>query len=130
MNGSLLKQLLIVIEILFLCATKSFAYTSNDLIEDFEWLEPNNKVEVVIGEPYQLHYTSRTNTSKVFTSDYSKFWVHYDFNPSQHVVNAPKGYQINENGSIIGLVEGSYAIKNTGLILAKNNDYHFYTSLL
>lgn len=121
MKDSMLKQLLILIEILFLFATKSFAYTSNDLIEDFEWLEPNNKVEIVIGEPYQLHYTSKTNTSKVFTSDYSSFWVHYDFNPTQHVVNTPKGYQIDENGNIIGLVEGSYAIKCTGLILPKND---------
>lgn len=96
------------------------AYTSDEFVWDFEWLEPNNKVEIVVGEAYQLRYTSRTNTDKVFTSTYADCWIHYDFKPFQHIVESPEGYSINEKGEIIGLVAGSYAIKYTGRIQAKS----------
>ena len=90
-----------------------------DLINDFEWLEPNNKVEIVIGEPYQLKF-SCSNNNLVFTSDYADSWVHIDFAGGQHVVNQPTGYSIDEKGVITGLVAGSYAIHPTGWIQRKS----------
>ena len=111
---------ILLLLIAFACSLPSSAYTTDDFVWDFEWLEPNNKVEIVLGEPYQLQYTSRTNTSLVFTDEYAENWVHYDFNPSQHVVENPTGYSINKNGVITGLVAGKYAIKYTGLIQAKS----------
>lgn len=89
------------------------------LISDFEWLEENNKVEVVIGEPYQLKFSCSDN-SLPFTSDYTDSWVHYDFAGGQHVVSSPTGYSIDDNGIITGLKAGSYAIKFTGWIQAKS----------
>ena len=88
-------------------------------INDFEWLEPNNKVEVVVGEPYQLKFNCSDN-SVPFTNDYADSWVHYDFAGGQHVVSEPTGYSIDAKGIIIGLVPGSYAIKFTGYIQAKS----------
>lgn len=85
------------------------------LINNFEWMEPNNKVEVVVGEPYQLKFNCSDN-SLPFTSDYADNWNHYDFDGGQHMVSTPTGYSINEKGVITGLVPGSYAIKFTGYI--------------
>ena len=90
-----------------------------DLITDFEWLEPNNKVEIVIGESYQLKFSCSDN-SLPFTSNYVDSWVHYDFAGGQHVVSSPTGYSIDNKGVIKGLVAGSYAIKFTGWIQAKS----------
>lgn len=89
------------------------------LINDFEWLEPNNSVEVVAGEPYQLKFNCSDN-SLPFTSDYADSWVHYDFEGGQHVVSSPTGYSIDNKGVITGLVAGSYAIKFTGWIQPKS----------
>lgn len=89
------------------------------LINDFEWLEPNNNVEVVVGETYQLKYSCSDN-SLPFTDDYSDSWVHYDFSGGQHVVDSPIGYSIDEKGVIKGLIPGSYAIKFTGWIQPKS----------
>lgn len=88
-------------------------------ITDFEWLEPNNKVEVVVGEPYQLKFNS-SNNSLPFTSDYAGCWNHYDFDGGQHIVSTPTGYSIDSNGVITGLTPGSYAIKFTGYIQPKS----------
>lgn len=90
-----------------------------DLITDFEWLEPDNRVEVVIGEPYQLKFTCSDN-SLAFTSAYADSWVHVDFDGGQHVVETPTGYSINERGVITGLVAGSYAIHPTGWVQRKS----------
>lgn len=92
---------------------------AQNFIYDFEWLEPNNRVEVVVGEPHQLQY-SCSDPSLPFTAAYSGSWVHYDFEPFQHVVDSPTGYNIDEHGVITGLIPGSYAIKFTGWILANN----------
>lgn len=89
------------------------------LINDFEWLEPNNRVEVVVGEPYQLKFNCSDN-SLPFTSDYADYWNNYDFDGGQHMVSTPTGYSIDDKGVITGLVPGSYAIKFTGYILAKS----------
>ena len=89
------------------------------VINDFEWLEPNNRVEVVVGEPYQLKFNCSDN-SLPFTSDYTDNWNHYDFAGGQHMVSTPTGYSIDDKGVITGLVPGSYAIKFTGYILAKS----------
>ena len=89
------------------------------LINDFEWLEPNNRVEIVVGEPYQLKFNCSDN-SLPFTSDYADYWNHYDFEGGQHMISTPSGYSIDEKGVITGLVPGSYAIKFTGYILAKS----------
>lgn len=89
------------------------------LINNFEWLEPNNRIEVVVGEPYQLKFNC-SNTSLPFTSDYADSWVHYDFDGGQHVVSSPTGYSIDNKGVITGLVAGSYAIKFTGWIQPKS----------
>jgi len=90
-----------------------------DLITDFEWLEPDNRVEIVVGEPYQLKFNC-SDTNLPFMSAYSDSWIHYDFAGGQHVVNPPTGYSINERGVITGLIPGSYAIKFTGWILPKS----------
>lgn len=116
MKRFLNKIILILLSVL--SCNNAFAWTSDDYVWDFKWLEPNNKVEVAVGETHQLLYTSSTNTSKVFTAEYASCWVHYDFTPSQHIVNAPVGYSIDENGVITGLVPGSYAIKFTSVIQA------------
>lgn len=89
------------------------------LINNFEWLEPNNRVEVVVGEPYQLKFNCSDN-SLPFTSDYADNWNHYDFAGGQHMVSTPTGYAIDEKGIITGLVPGSYAIKFTGYIQPKS----------
>lgn len=93
---------------------------ADDFVWDFEWLEPNNKVEIVVGESKQLQYNCRTNKNKVFTSEYADDWIHYDFSPYQHVVATPTGYSIDKNGVITGLVAGSYAMKFTGMIQPKS----------
>lgn len=92
---------------------------AQSLISNFEWLEPNNKVQVVIGEPYQLKYSCSDN-SLPFTSGYADSWCHYDFAGGQHVVFSPTGYSIDSKGVITGLVAGSYAIKFTGWIQPKS----------
>ena len=99
-----------------------------DIINNFEWLEPNNTVEIVVGEPYQLKYSCSKNNLP-FTSQYADSWVHVDFEGGQHVVNNPTGYSINESGVITGLKAGSYAIHPTGWIQAKSdvNDWLFIT---
>ena len=107
------KQLLLLVMILLPMVASAL-----DRITNFEWLEPNNKVEIVIGEPYQLKFTS-SNNSLVFSNEYVDSWVHIDFTGGQHVVNPPSGYSINEKGVITGLVAGSYAIHPTGWIKAK-----------
>ena len=89
------------------------------LINDFEWLEPNNSVVVVVGEEYQLKFNCSDN-SLPFTSDYADSWNHYDFEGGQHMVSTPTGYSIDDMGVIKGLNPGSYAIKFTGFILAKS----------
>ncbi len=89
------------------------------LINNFEWLEPNNRIEVAIGEACQLKFKC-SNNSLPFTADYADSWVHYDFSGGQHVVSTPTGYTIDEKGIITGLVAGSYAIKFTGWIQAKS----------
>lgn len=106
----------VLIFILLLLPISSFAL---DLINDFEWLEPNNKVEVVVGESHQLRFSCSDN-SLPFTSDYADCWNHYDFSGGQHMVSSPTGYSIDERGVITGLIPGSYAIKFTGYILAKS----------
>ncbi len=106
----------VLIFILLLLPISSFAL---DLINDFEWLEPNNKVEVVVGESHQLEF-SCSNNSLPFTSDYADCWNHYDFSGGQHMVSSPTGYSIDERGVITGLVPGAYAIKFTGYIQAKS----------
>lgn len=100
----------------FLMPISTFAL---GLINNFEWLEPNNKVEIVVGEPYQLKFNCSDN-SLPFTSDYADNWNHYDFDGGQHMVSTPTGYSINEKGVITGLVPGSYAIKFTGYIQPKD----------
>ena len=89
------------------------------IITDFEWLEPNNKVEVVVGEPYQLKFNCSNNTLP-FTSEYADCWNHYDFDGGQHIVSPPTGYSIDNKGVITGLISGSYAIKFTGYIQPKS----------
>ena len=89
------------------------------LINSFEWLEPNNRVEVVVGEPYQLKFNCSDNRLP-FASDYADSWVHYNFDGGQHVVSSPTGYSIDNKGVITGLVTGSYAIKFTGWIQPKS----------
>ncbi len=95
-----------------------------ELIKDFEWLEPNNSVEVVVGEPYQLKFNCSDN-SLPFTSSYTDYWNHYDFEGGQHIVSTPTGYSIDGKGVITGLVPGSYAIKFSGYILAKSGAEKF-----
>ena len=90
-----------------------------DFINDFEWLEPNNSIEMAVGESLRLNY-SCSNNSDPFTMNYNDSWVHVDFEGGQHVVDSPTGYSIDEKGVIKGLVPGSYAIHPTGWILAKS----------
>ena len=90
-----------------------------DFITNFEWLEPNNTIEIVVGEPYQLKFNC-SNNSQVFTSAYKDSWVHIDFTGGQHVADPPTGYSIDEKGCITGLVAGSYAIHPTGWVQAKS----------
>lgn len=111
---TIMKKLLTLISLLIPIST--FAL---EIINDFEWLEPNNKVEVVVGEPYQLKFNCSDN-SLPFTSDYAECWNHYDFDGGQHMVSTPTGYSIDEKGVITGLIPGSYAIKFTGYILRKS----------
>ena len=94
------------------------AYTEDDFVMDFQWLEPNNKVTIAVGETHQLKYSTSTNYSKVFLTSMANCWVHIDFAGMQHVVESPEGYSINENGVIRGLKVGSYAIHPTSLIKA------------
>lgn len=109
-----MKKLITIIA--FLLPISSYAL---GLIENFEWLEPNNSVEIVIGEPYQLKFSCSDN-SLVFTSDYANNWVHVDFDGGQHIVEQPIGYSIGENGIITGLAAGSYAMHPTGWIQRKD----------
>ena len=109
-----MKKLLTLIALLMPLST--FAL---EIINDFEWLEPNNRVEVIIGEPYQLQFSCSDN-SLAFTSTYADSWVHIDFTGGQHVVNPPTGYSIDENGVITGMIAGSYAIHPTGWVQAKS----------
>lgn len=102
--------------IILLLPIKTFAL---GLINNFEWLEPNNRVEVVVGESYQLKFNCSDN-SLPFTSDYADSWNHYDFDGGQHIVGSPTGYTIDNKGLITGLVAGSYAIKFTGWIQPKS----------
>lgn len=113
-----LKYLLAFFALLY-CAIAN-AWTSSDYVYDFEWQEPNNKIEIAVGESHQLQFNCSTNKDKPFTSEYSSCWVHYEFNPMQHVVDSPSGYSIDEKGIITGLIPGSYAIKYSGFILAKS----------
>jgi len=108
------KQLLFLVGIIL-----STTANALNMIRDFEWLEPNNKVEIVVDEPYQLKF-SCSNNSLVFTSDYADSWVHISFEGGQHVVDPPTGYAINEKGVITGLVPGSYALHPTGWVQAKS----------
>ncbi len=59
-----MKKLLTLL--LVMCPLSTFALS---LIENFEWLETNNKVEVAVGEPYQLKFTCSDN-SLPFTSSH------------------------------------------------------------
>ena len=95
---TIMKKLLLLIALIV-----PFSSYAKELIQDFEWLEPNNAIEIVIGEPYQLHF-SCSNNSLAFTSAYADSWVHIDFTGGQHVVDPPTGYSIDENGVIIGSV--------------------------
>lgn len=104
---------------LFIALLMPISTFALDLINNFEWLEPNKKVEVVVGESYQLKFNCSDN-SLPFTSDYADNWNHYDFDGGQHMVSTPTGYSINEKGVITGLVPGSYAIKFTGYIQPKS----------
>ena len=109
-----MKKLITLIALLLPISTFALG-----LITDFEWLEPNNKVEVVIGEPYQLQFSSSDN-SLVFTSAYADSWVHIDFTGGQHVVDPPTGYSIDEKGVITGIAAGSYALHPTGWVQTKS----------
>ena len=109
-----MKQFLTFLAFLFPVST--FAL---EMIREFEWFEPNNSIEIVVGEPYQLKFNC-TNNSLPFTSDYADYWNHYDFSGGQHMVNPPTGYSINDKGVITGLIPGSYAIKFTGYIQPKS----------
>ena len=109
-----MKKLLLLIALMV-----PFSSYAKELIQNFEWLEPNNTIEIVIGEPYQLHF-SCSNNNLVFTSDYADSWVHIDFTGGQHVVDSPIGYSIDENGFITGMIAGSYAIHPTGWVQAKS----------
>ena len=111
---TIMKKLLLLIALIV-----PFSSYAKELIQDFEWLEPNNAIEIVIGEPYQLHF-SCSNNSLAFTSAYADSWVHIDFTGGQHVVDSPTGYSIDENGVITGMVAGSYAVHPTGWVQAKS----------
>ena len=110
-----MKKLLFLLTVVIM----PLAAKALNMISDFEWLEPNNRIELVVGEPYQLKFNCSDN-SLPFTSVYADYWVHYDFEGGQHVVSAPTGYSIDNKGVITGLVAGSYAIKFTGWIQPKN----------
>ena len=60
-----MKKLITLIALLLPISTFALG-----LVTNFEWLEPNNKVEVVIGEPYQLQFSSSDN-SLVFKRAYA-----------------------------------------------------------
>ena len=109
-----MKKLITLIALLLPISTFALG-----LVTNFEWLEPNNKVEVVIGEPYQLQFSSSDN-SLVFTSAYADSWVHIDFTGGQHVVDPPTGYSIDEKGVITGIAAGSYALHPTGWVQTKS----------
>ena len=98
------------------------AYTTDDFVEDFEWMEPNNTVEVAVGESYQLHYKCSYEGHPVFSDFYKDDydWVYYSFSGGQHVIYEPLGYSIDKNGVLTGLQAGSWAIKPTGLIQRKD----------
>lgn len=112
------KLLFLISMLAYMC--NAYCYTTDDFVWDFEWLEPNNTVEVVVGESQKLQYNSSSNYSKVFLSSMSENWVHYDMNVFQQVVAQPTGYSIDEKGYITGLIPGTYAIKPTGLIQVKS----------
>ena len=111
---TIMKKLLLLIALIV-----PFSSYAKELIQDFEWLEPNNAIEIVIGEPYQLHF-SCSNNRLAFTSAYADSWVHIDFTGGQHVVDSPTGYSIDENGVITGMMAGSYAVHPTGWVQAKS----------
>ena len=110
-----MKKLFTCLLFVLVCTTCS----AIELITDFEWLEPNNKVEIVVGEPYQLKFNC-SNNSLPFTESYAEWWNHYDMNNGQSMVDTPVGYTIDSKGVITGLIPGNYAIKFTGYILAKD----------
>lgn len=112
-----IKTRILLFVVAMLMSMKTFAL---GLINNFEWLEPNNKIEIVIGEPYQLKF-SCSNNNLPFTNDYLSSWIHYDFAGGQHVVNSPNGYFIDEKGVITGLAVGTYAIKFTEWIQSKDD---------
>lgn len=99
-----------------------------DIVNNFRWQESNNRIEIAVGEPYQLKYSCSDN-SLPFTNAYAKSWVHLDFAGGQHVVNPPVGYSIDEKGVITGLVPGSYAIHPTGWVQSASgvNDWLYIT---
>lgn len=113
---TVMKKLLTLIALLMPISTSALG-----LINDFEWLEPDNKVEVVVGESYQLKFNCSDN-SLPFTNDYVNCWNHYDFDGGQHMVSTPMGYLIDDKGVITGLVPGSYAIKFTSYIQPKSDN--------
>ena len=115
-----MKHRLIPVLILMFLSITARGYTYDDFVWDFEWLEPGNTVEIGVGESHQQQYACSSNYSIVFSPEMAGNWVHYDFDPFQHVVDPPTGYSINENGVITGLIEGSYGMKPTGLIVAKD----------
>lgn len=121
-----IKTRILLFVVAMLMSMKTFAL---GLINNFEWLEPNNKIEIVIGEPYQLKF-SCSNNNLPFTNDYLSSWIHYDFAGGQHVVNSPNGYSIDEKGVITGLAVGTYAIKFTGWIQSKDDVDKFFSLLL
>jgi len=120
-----MKQRLLPFFSFLLVSFFTYSYTYDDFVWDFEWLEPNNTVEIGVGESHQLQYTCSTNYSIVFSEEMASNWVHIDLYPYQHVVFTPTGYAIDENGIITGKVEGKYVIHPTGLIQPKdpNNDW-------
>ncbi len=114
-----MKHFLLSLFTTFLCFANALAYSNDDFVWDFEWLEDNNTIEIVVGEGYQLHYSCSSNYDKVFSAEMASNWVHYDFKGGQHVVDPPTGYSISETGIITGLIPGNYAMKFTGLIQPK-----------
>ena len=111
------KNVLLLAVLLLVISLKAQAIT---FIEDFEWLEKDNQIEIAVGEPHQLQFTCKAFRDKVFSEEYKSAWIHYDFTPMQHIVDEPTGYAIDKRGVITGLVPGKYAIKYVSPIHAKS----------